>query len=321
MLNNTQRTGPRHFGGRAPALAARLDQHQWHPSAVLPSVTGNSMLMLSTTFHDATNYLTALLWFLAYASLLQKLRRERSAVGLSLQSLLALVLSELNSVALLLAVHFSVNDSKLNWDFLLCDTLTSLIAIATLYTVIRRFSNSYESHKDTFGRKFCSIIACCGLFQPGDYRLHEKKDGPLPLSRGVCSGKCYWFFLYILAFAIAAPLFVFRRTGTIPPLLSAWECLDDSLLAVALIPQLFMFYNRRPRRVSQPLGRFVVLMLLARICSFSYWYTDPWFHRVGLPGRGVHLVTEALNILILLDFAYHFVKSSTKGYREVQLPI
>lgn len=47
----------------------------------------------------------------------------------------------------------------------------------------------------------------------------------------------------------------------------------------------------------------------------------PLFHRSQPTGRGIHLATEALNILILLDFLYYYVKAKLSGQEDIALPI
>lgn len=56
-------------------------------------------------------------------------------------------------------------------------------------------------------------------------------------------------------------------------------------------------------------------LLISRRLSF------PLFHRLQPTGRGIHLATEALNILILLDFLYYYVKAKLAGEEDIALPI
>lgn len=57
------------------------------------------------------------------------------------------------------------------------------------------------------------------------------------------------------------------------------------------------------------------------LVGFSRRLTFPLFHANPPSGRGIHLATEALNILILLDFLYHYVKAKLSGQEDIALPI
>jgi len=280
-----------------------------HRNVTLAAVTHASAEPLLSDFaflHDLLNYATAASWFCGYVALLQKLRRDRSALGLSLQTLTALVISELNTLLIILFVYIS-KGIHFGVDFILCDVATVVVSGWTLLTIHRKFFNSYEEDRDTFGKKFCPCSSSKGRSQYG-------------VSPGLISRRVHWLFLYLLAACFAVPLFVFRRQS-LPPLLSFFECFDDMLLALALLPQLSMFYGKRPRRVSHLLGRFVVFLLLARVCSLFYWLTDPLFRSEPIPGRGVHISTEIINLAILSDFTYYYLTSSYKGHKDINLPL
>eukprot|EP00922_Rhytidocystis_sp_ex-Travisia-forbesii_P066104 GHVS01098169.1.p1 GENE.GHVS01098169.1~~GHVS01098169.1.p1 ORF type:complete len:285 (+),score=18.92 GHVS01098169.1:293-1147(+) len=254
--------------------------------------------------HDLLNYGTAFWWFVAYASLLQKLKRERSSLGLSLQTLLALVFVEVNNVVLIVCLAVYLGKPVFHLDFWIVDCTTALMSAYTFIYVYRSFYASYEKQKDTFGKKIFGLFCCFQVF----------------------TDKYYGLFIYFLSALIALPIFLCRHSLSMTSslgasLLSYWECFDDSVLALALLPQLFMFYNKRPRKVNALLGRFVVCLLLARVLAFAYWLTFPWFHASPQRGRGVHLFTEALNILVLADFVFYYIKAKLKGQEHVTLPI
>eukprot|EP00922_Rhytidocystis_sp_ex-Travisia-forbesii_P005268 GHVS01007682.1.p1 GENE.GHVS01007682.1~~GHVS01007682.1.p1 ORF type:complete len:357 (+),score=55.77 GHVS01007682.1:243-1313(+) len=268
-----------------------------HTASPAPPLAGYDII------HDLLNYGTAFWWFIAYAALLQKLRRERSALGLSLQTLFALVFVEVNNVILIVSLAVYLGKPVFQLDFWIVDCTTAIMSAYTFAYVYRNFFASYEKQKDTFGRKLCSVFCC---FQ-------------------TLTEHYYGLFLYVLSALIALPIFLFRHTApsssSTSSILSFWECFDDSVLSIALLPQLFMFYNKRPRKVNALLGRFVVCLLLARALAFAYWLTFPLFHAVPQRGRGVHLFTEALNLLILSDFVFYYIKAKLKGHQHVTLPI
>lgn len=264
--------------------------------------------------HEILNYGTAFWWFLAYLLLLHKLRKERSALGLSLQTLISLVIVEIGNVFLILTLSAYLRKRSLSLDFYLVDCSTAFISTFAFFYVVRNFYPSYEVQKDTFGKKFFSL--CC--------------------TRKI-SDNFYFLFLYFLALLVAFPTFVIRRqintpstSGTLSllfssslhsSLISFWECYNDSVLALALLPQLFMFYNKRPRTVSALLGNFVICLLIARILALAYWLSFPLFHVEAATGRGVHMFTELLNLFILSDFLYYYLKAKLKGLQYVTLPI
>lgn len=263
--------------------------------------------------HDVLNYSTAVFWFLAYAAIVQKVHKERNAYGLSFQTLFALVVVETSNVVLITSL-LAYHTKPFHADFFLVDCTSAMISICVFVYLCRNFWSTYEKQRDTFGQKYLRLlkIPSCG---PAGH---------------VC-------FLYILAFVVSFSMFLLRRSPHAPSisdltrygngrlaigmLLSLWECFNDSVLALALLPQLFMFYNKRPRKVTNLLGTFVAMLFCARMLAFIYWLSFPLFHRGQPTGRGIHLATEALNILILLDFLYYYIKAKLSGQEDIALPI
>ncbi|KAL8432432.1 hypothetical protein Efla_000209 [Eimeria flavescens] len=243
----------------------------------------------------------------------RKVHKERNAYGLSFQTLFALVVVEASNVLLIICL-LSYHSKPFHADFFLVDCSSAIISICVFVYLYRNFWPTYEKQRDTFGQKYLRLlkIPSCG---PNSH---------------VC-------FLYILAFIVSVFMFILRRSPYAPSvsdvtrsgngrlavgmLLSLWECFNDSVLALALLPQLFMFYNKRPRRVTNLLGTFVAMLFCARTLAFIYWISFPLFHRGQPTGRGIHLATEALNIVILLDFLYYYVKAKLSGQEDIALPI
>jgi len=89
-------------------------------------------------FHDALNYATAASWLCGYIALLQKLRRDRSAIGLSMQTLTALVISECNTLIIIL-LFYLLNHIEFGIGFVLCDVATVVISAWTLLIIHRKF--------------------------------------------------------------------------------------------------------------------------------------------------------------------------------------
>ncbi|CDJ69582.1 hypothetical protein, conserved [Eimeria necatrix] len=265
--------------------------------------------------HDALNYSTAVFWLLAYGAVLQKVQRERSACGVSFQTLFALVVVEVSNVLLILSL-LAFHGKPFHLDFFLVDCTSAAVSIWAFVHLFRNFRTSYEQQRDSFGLKYLRLL-----------RLR------------CCCAAGHLCCLYLLSFLLSFSMFLLRRSPhaalarssssssssssrvALGLLLSLWECFNDSVLALALLPQLQMFYSKRPRKVSHLLGTFVAMLFCARVLAFLYWLSFPLFHRSEPTGRGIHLATEALNILILLDFLYYYVKAKLAGQEDIALPI
>ncbi|KAF8821828.1 hypothetical protein IE077_001500 [Cardiosporidium cionae] len=242
--------------------------------------------------HSMLSYASAFLWIIAYVALYQKLYQEKSAAGISLQSLIAFCFVELSEVFLLF-----INSKYIRFSFGYCISVCSaaFVSSAALIHTYRNFISSYDWKKDGFGRRFSTLVF------------------PAFLKR------FYWLFLYLLAFALSIPFTVYRRAD-IPIVLSFLECFNDSIIAIALLPQLHMFYSSNHRAIKGLLGRFVICLLLARIFSFVYWLLYPSFYSIFPTGRGIHLLTDSLNVLILADFTYYFIKAKLQRMEDIDLP-
>eukprot|EP00382_Lankesteria_abbotti_P003203 CAMPEP_0113845218 /NCGR_PEP_ID=MMETSP0372-20130328/637_1 /TAXON_ID=340204 /ORGANISM="Lankesteria abbotti" /LENGTH=311 /DNA_ID=CAMNT_0000814241 /DNA_START=34 /DNA_END=969 /DNA_ORIENTATION=+ /assembly_acc=CAM_ASM_000359 len=272
--------------------------------------------------HETLNGATSLFWMLAYASLLQKIRKERSAKGVSFQSLLVLMITELSNLAIVTVLYVFYNVAVSPF-LLVCDTITGFLSALTFWRVVRSFSSSYEEEKDTFG------LMCCPCFRRGRAVVSPNSATSVgsnsyggSASLKLCGFRLHWLTLYVLATMLAVGMHAIRRKK-LPFWLSMWECYTDALTAMALIPQLYQFHARRSGKISDLLCRFVFFLLIARLLSLCYWVTDVYFHGTFFPGRGVHIAAEALNVVILLDFAFYYATSraGNKELPEISLPI
>lgn len=250
----------------------------------------------STFIHESLNFGTAGAWTLAYIVILWKVRKTNSAEGISLQTLMSLFFCEANNVLIQMIVAYRYSFS-LSWAFWLCDIPTVLIAFSSWWYIRTNHQLTYERNRDCFGLKFMKYVL------PDELANKYQK-----------------FFLYFIALILAVPLYIFR-SSRLPFLISMLECFDDVLLAISLLPQLFMFYRRTPRRVSAPLANFVFLMFIARVCAFTYWLSYPWFRYSPGLSRNLRLCTEFLNLVILADFIYYFVRARLKGETDFILPL
>merc|ERR1719161_23425 len=98
--------------------------------------------------------------------------------------------------------------------------------------------------------------------------------------------------------------------------MSFFFCFYEVMSGVALIPQLWMFHQ--DKRVSPPLANFVVLTALNRLCTLSFWVCYPMINLWRYPdNRGIQMASESLNLLILSDFLFYWVKAKLRGESEV----
>lgn len=267
------------------------------------------------SFIDVLNFATAVSWFFAYLSLFFKLKREKNIIGLSLQTILILVVAECNHVliTIILSSHYHV---KLGLDFYLCDFSTALLSLATFTYIYSNFYETYEKNRDTFGLNITNLLVGYISKANGDDAYDSKKRNRVhPTSKNI-----FWLAIYVINFFIGSIIFLFRKSSS-PPLISFWESYMDSLLSLALLPQIYMFYNKKPRKVSSPLAHFVAFILLARMLMLLYWILYPLFKYSIVPGRRLHIFSESLNVIFLSHFMYHFLRSKFLGESDVSLPL
>eukprot|EP01054_Gregarina_sp_Poly1_P009367 Gregarina_sp_Poly_1__9366@NODE_583_length_7383_cov_511_461318_g452_i0_p2_GENE_NODE_583_length_7383_cov_511_461318_g452_i0NODE_583_length_7383_cov_511_461318_g452_i0_p2_ORF_typecomplete_len295_score36_22ER_lumen_recept/PF00810_18/3_8e11PQloop/PF04193_14/0_019PQloop/PF04193_14/21Flu_M2/PF00599_17/11Flu_M2/PF00599_17/12Ceramidase/PF05875_12/62Ceramidase/PF05875_12/0_13DUF2921/PF11145_8/5_7e02DUF2921/PF11145_8/0_063DUF3955/PF13127_6/2_5e03DUF3955/PF13127_6/1_2DUF3955/PF13127_6/1_4e03_NODE_583_length len=280
---------------------------------------GRAYALLSI-LHEILPVLATILWLIAYAALLQKLRRERSAQGLSLQSLFALLVAETLTFAALICLLCGAFHDSVSLPLFCCQGVNCFLVLTTFSLAARNFSASYQAADDDFGRVSCLLIKSS---TSGDSvsttkpMIQSRTKPPSRLlgtamaMRGVFSW--HWLFLYVISGAAAVVIEICRARRSLPLWLSFLESFAGAVMALALLPQVRMFYKAGRQRIAASLGRFVVAMLLARIVSLTYWLTDRLFHGdTVMPGRGVRLITEGLNILILSDFTWNLYKSRIK---------
>merc|ERR1712100_628022 len=98
--------------------------------------------------------------------------------------------------------------------------------------------------------------------------------------------------------------------------LSCYICYFEVMSAVSLIPQLWMFH--KDKRVPSLLADFVVLVSAGRLCTCGFWLVFPWIYTWGVPSnRGIQLMLEAFNLLVLSDFLFYWVRAKIRGDHEI----
>lgn len=235
-----------------------------------------------------------------FVVLLLKLSKDRSAKGLSLQTVLAVVSARcLHMMSHLVGLHYT--PSVLPWIlYPSIDIINAIIGGTTLFVFCTQYFDSYEKEKDNFG---------IHVFQKFD--LLPKRG---PLQHGPVAAAS---FLYIVI-AIAGLAWHFVRRSPHSFALSYFCCFYEVMTAVALIPQLWMFHQ--DKRVSPLLAQFVVCTAINRLCTLTFWASYPWIWTWRYPdNRGIQMASECLNLVILSDFLFYWIRSKIRGDAEIIL--
>ncbi|KAH8741098.1 hypothetical protein FG386_001650 [Cryptosporidium ryanae] len=266
-------------------------------------------------FLDIVNIATAVSWFFAYLTLLIKIRRNNNVIGLSLQTLVILVIAECNHVMITLALSFYFG-ATLGIDFYLCDCTTAILSVTTLICILKNYSELYERERDNFGANIANYAL--RLLSISEYKTVSKKcehEYFNPLAVKYC-----WLSIYLVNIFISIAIFAFRKSN-LPTFISFWESYMDGLSSIALLPQLHMFFNKRPRKVPPILIQFVSFILLARLLMLLYWLLYPLFREVVFPGRVLHILSELMNVLFLINFVFYNIKSRIINQKHASLPM
>ncbi|CUV07147.1 unnamed protein product [Cryptosporidium hominis] len=268
--------------------------------------------------HDACSWFHALMCITCYGVITFKVYSDRSALGISMQTLCALCFSEFCGA--LLNVWFSLYTGiTLDWSFQI-DIISTFLSVLCLYTVWKKFSNSIEDQYDTFGLnilvRILSIMGSKSVDK--DAMRNGERAGKIKPTgiAGLISGSLYWLVLYILAIPLSFIFLMFRtrrRLGLITSLLAY----DDAVRALALVPQLYMFHIKSPRKVSEHLALFVVFEFILKVLALFYWISMPLF-RMPHESRNYNIAVQIFNIGILLDFAYHYFRAKFNGEKTIQ---
>ena len=255
-----------------------------------------------------------------------RLRKSRSAAGLSLQTLATVVGARVlhliscstdlvcgffwrfrlrvgcwvdTCLGHYIGLHYRPN--VLPWLlYPAIDVVSACIGCALLASFLLYYYPSYEKEKDNFG---------IHIFERLDLL---PKNSPLKTSPIVAAS-----FLYAVV-AVLALMWYFVRRSQHGFWVSYFCCYYEAMGAVALIPQLWMFHQ--DKRVSPLLSYFVVLTALNRFFTLCFWICYPRVFLWRYPdNRGVQMASETLNILILSDFLFYWARSKLRGDSEVIL--
>lgn len=231
----------------------------------------------------------------SFIAVLLKLKETGSSKGLSLQTLVAVISARsLHILSHPIGLHYM--PGVLPWAvYPFVDLVNAAIGITCVFFATTQYFKTYEREKDNFG---INLLQKVGVLPVG-------KDGPLAGA----------VFLYPLV-ALLGLLWCLVRRGNQTWALSYFCCFYEALSAVALIPQLWMFHQTK--RVSPTLALFVVATALNRVFTLTFWVTYPWVHIWRYPdNRGIQIVSETVNLLILSDFLFYWIRSKIRGDTEI----
>lgn len=153
--------------------------------------------------HELLNFIILLFYFLAYTSILQKLRQEKTASYISLQMLFSFIFTELSKVMLSI-IAFLAFSSPLRTAQLVCRCITCFVSVVVYAAAVRRMG---VVDWDTFGK--------ISRMKP---QTRKKK------STHFLGIRFHWIALYIFALVGGSILQWYRRHSKIPSWFGLYEC-------------------------------------------------------------------------------------------------
>lgn len=250
----------------------------------------------SFLFSDLAIFFSDLSIFASFVALYLQVKNRKSAAGVSLQTVGAVAAARtIHVLSHPLDLHFMPDTIPFALSVLM-DYLNAFTGCFVLWFIIHNHWSTYESEKDNFSQNFLLKIGM-------DAKLVHKFR---------------YAFIYLLATVFGFVWYVFRRSS-LSFFSSYFCCYYEALGAVALLPQLWMF--QQDRVVSPQLANFVALTAANRLFTLIFWVSYPYIYWNRYPdNRGVQMTSEILNLIILSDFLYYFVKARMKGQNVVIIP-
>jgi len=255
-------------------------------------------MFLGQLYLDGLIFTSDLCTFGTFISLAWKLHKSKSAAGLSLQTLVTVVgARSLHLLSHVMRLHYL--PAVIPWLlYPSMDVVNAAAGILLLTSFVLLYYRTYEREKDNFG---VAVLQKLDLLP---------KSGNLSNSPLLASG-----FLYACIAVLALIWYSVRRSNH-SFAVSYFCCFYEVMGAVALIPQLVMF--QKDKRVSPALANFVVLTAVNRLCTLIFWISYPWVYTWRYPdNRGIQMISEVLNLLILSDFLFYWARSQIRGDKEV----
>ena len=254
------------------------------------------MGFFSLFFLDIAILLSDMSILASFVALYLQVKNRKSAMGVSLQTVGAVSAARgLHLLSHPLGLHF-VPDTLPFALSVLMDYANAIFGGFVLLYIIRNHLATYESEKDSFSQNFLIRL---GFDRKIVYKMR-------------------YGFVYLIA-AVVAIIWYFIRRSNQSFFTSYFCCYYEALCAVALLPQLWMF--QQDRVVSPQLANFVALTAANRFFTLIFWFSYPYVYWNRYPdNRGVQMTSEVLNLIILSDFLYYFIRARMKGQQIVVIP-
>jgi len=232
-----------------------------------------------------------------FVALLLQMRTTGSAAGLSLQTLVAVVVCRVMHLGTRHQAHY------LPWTlapliYLLFDVLNATAGLVSIALFLRR-RQTYEVEKDNFGMQFFDWL---WVAPRARFSVRRRLLGAS--------------FIYAATGVIAMLWSLVRRTGESWHFTFLW-CFYDTLCAGAMLPQFWMFHQEKV--VTQLLASFVVMIALSRVCCVVFVLGCISFLRYTHVNFHSQLCVEALNLLLFVDFLFFCARAKFRGETRITL--
>eukprot|EP00397_Hematodinium_sp_SG-2012_P050501 GEMP01058733.1.p1 GENE.GEMP01058733.1~~GEMP01058733.1.p1 ORF type:complete len:256 (+),score=31.08 GEMP01058733.1:62-829(+) len=225
-------------------------------------------------------------------SVFNQLKNTKTARSMSLLSLSAIVFARfIHSLSHpLFGLHFMPSELPMLLYHLM-DWFNACLGIYVVFFFLKYFSSTYEHEKDDIGSLFLRLF-------------------------NVDSVGARWALFYGGIAVIALIWNSVRRSHHPFWNLAYFSSYYEVIGFLALMPQLWMF--QRDRVVSKCLGNFIVCTALHRACTLSFWLCFPIVYTGRhMDNRTTQISSEILNLLILSDFLYYYVRAQMRGDKDI----
>lgn len=281
------------------------------------------------------SYSHALVYIIVYLSLLWKVVSDKAAIGISLQSVSALMVSEVIIIGMTLS-HIVYHLQTLPPASFFIIDCPSLILSVLLVAAVHKYWTRYEDELDTWGLNIINYVLYYtaknqffteAQVQYIDHLGRLKAKGTL----GLFLKRTYYTVFYIASALLAAVFWCIRKQlyigsqMTVAHHIHEWSISSvDAIRGLALIPQIYMFSTSKVPIVSSHLRLFISFEILSRILALTYWITLPLFYpRFGMHMRGYNIFVHFINLIAILSITLYSLthrKKKMVSANDLELP-